>query len=136
MSDPVIDTVARWLPTVGTGVVAWLLWSLRVPIRIAMLQVRHEQDRARHGQDRDLSLQRRADDARLAEMGQQVAVIEERLAGMPNAEDVITLGRDVERLGGQIRTLEARIDGLNTLVTRIERTMSRMEQHLLEQGRT
>lgn len=81
-------------------------------------------------------------DSRLAEAGaradrqeNRIARIEQTIAGLPAKEDIHAVQISLAEIRGDIRAVQATIDGTGKVMTRLEQIVTRHEDHLLSGNR-
>lgn len=69
--------------------------------------------------------------AELVELRNRITRAEARLEETPTSKALHELALSIEHVGGDLKGMVARIDGLGAIVVRLERITERQEQHLL-----
>ena len=75
-----------------------------------------------------------ATDTDIRRLDSRVTVAEQRLDALPDADTVHRLDRHICELGGDIKTMGATLDGINTFVKTVDRMVQRHEDHLMDRS--
>ncbi|MBB4267779.1 DUF2730 family protein [Roseospira visakhapatnamensis] len=114
----------------GLGVVLWRLWPVFAPrsdVSALATDVRRWRD-AHGGAHVEITQRLDRGEARFARL-------EARIEGLPTHADMTALTTLVAEVGGQVRELNGRLDGLTRVSTRLERSVDMLMENELAQGR-
>jgi hypothetical protein len=103
-------------------------WTVSLPLLLAVGSFLYT-----HYRTRTRSLDQRDEEGahRLDRHDSRLQSLEEKLAAMPGKEDLHQLHLDIARISGAISRMEAVTEGNAKIMERLERIVSRHEDHLL-----
>lgn len=81
-----------------------------------------------------IMMRRKAVDVRLGSLEARVHTIEQAVSGVPSREELHGLELALSGISGDLKAMDAKIGSQVDLMTRLDRVVSRHEDHLLQGG--
>lgn len=72
---------------------------------------------------------------RIDDVEERVNAIEAKMAGLATREDITKILVKLEHSDGERKALAAKVDGIDDKLTRLERPLDLIQEHLMAQGR-